>query len=131
MSKKMRKGRNLSSRARKRSDRAQDRAEEIADRTQTKVAKSKGQARVIQSRRKNWEDINKEVPQAAANKFAGLADEDDSAGDDGNDGKPAANAVKRSAFELDDEMGDAAPGPAADYIPLPEAVNEDDHDGIL
>ncbi|KAJ8125203.1 hypothetical protein O1611_g8437 [Lasiodiplodia mahajangana] len=58
VSKKQKKGRALSSKARKRHEKAQDRAAAIMERTEKKVALSKGQSRTIQSRRKAWEEIN-------------------------------------------------------------------------
>ncbi|KAK3945010.1 Alb1-domain-containing protein [Diplogelasinospora grovesii] len=51
----------LSSKARKRQEKSMDRAEAIMDRTALKVQKSKGHAKVIQIRRKPWEEINKHV----------------------------------------------------------------------
>ncbi|KAM7201726.1 Alb1 domain containing protein [Naviculisporaceae sp. PSN 640] len=52
---------NLSSKARRRQEKSMDRAEAVMDRTAKKVEKSKGQAKVIYSRRKTWEEINSEV----------------------------------------------------------------------
>lgn len=38
-----------------------ERAEAVAERTALKVQKSKGQARVIQSRKKTWDELNREI----------------------------------------------------------------------
>ncbi|KAK3899930.1 Alb1-domain-containing protein [Staphylotrichum tortipilum] len=63
VSKKAKSGRKavLSSRARRRQEKSMDRAEAIMDRTAVKVQKSKGHARVIHSRRKTWDEVNKEA----------------------------------------------------------------------
>lgn len=55
---------NLSSKARRRQAKSMDRAEAIMDRTAKKVEKSKGQAKVIYSRRKTWEEVNTEVSES-------------------------------------------------------------------
>ncbi|KAI1404529.1 Alb1-domain-containing protein [Hypoxylon fuscum] len=62
VSKKTNKGRNMSTKARKRHEKDQDRGAAILERTEKKMAKSKGQARTIQSRRKAWDDINTHIP---------------------------------------------------------------------
>ncbi|KAK4042923.1 Alb1-domain-containing protein [Parachaetomium inaequale] len=51
----------LSTRARRRQERSMDRAEAIMDRTAVKVQKSKGHAKVIFSRRKTWDEVNREA----------------------------------------------------------------------
>ncbi|KAK4193065.1 Alb1-domain-containing protein [Podospora australis] len=51
----------LSAKARKRQEKSMDKAEAIMERTQTKVQKSKASAKVIDVRRKPWEQINDEV----------------------------------------------------------------------
>jgi len=63
VSKKAKSGRKavLSSRARRRQEKSMDRAEAIMDRTAVKVQRSKGHARVIHSRKKTWDEVNKEV----------------------------------------------------------------------
>ncbi|KAI2623370.1 Alb1-domain-containing protein [Hypoxylon sp. NC1633] len=62
VSKKARKGRNMSSRARKRFEKGQDHASAVMERTEQKIAKSKGQAQIAQTRRKAWDEINKQMP---------------------------------------------------------------------
>ncbi|KAK7751680.1 hypothetical protein SLS62_006341 [Diatrype stigma] len=125
ISKKSKKGRNLSSKARRRQERAQDHAAAIMERTQVKVARSKGQARNIQFRSKAWDDINEQIPQNSK-KSEKSQDED---GDEDED----------DDWELDEEMGEAevkSKGPQenaavkADNAPLPRTMDEDD-DGIL
>ncbi|KXX81758.1 hypothetical protein MMYC01_200691 [Madurella mycetomatis] len=51
----------MSSKARRRHEKSMGRAEAIVDRTAVKVQKSKGHARAIGSRKRAWEEINKEV----------------------------------------------------------------------
>ncbi|KAI1432661.1 Alb1-domain-containing protein [Xylaria sp. CBS 124048] len=62
VSKKQKKGRTLSSKARKRQEKAQDRAVAILERTEKKLDQSKDQSRTIQKRRRVWEDINRGIP---------------------------------------------------------------------
>ncbi|KAK4151317.1 Alb1-domain-containing protein [Chaetomidium leptoderma] len=47
--------------ARKRQERSMDRAEAIMDRTALKVQKSKVSAKVIESRKKTWDEVNREA----------------------------------------------------------------------
>lgn len=63
MTKKAKSGRKavLSTKARRRQEKSADRAEAIMDRTSVKVQKSKGHAKVIDSRKKTWDQINKEA----------------------------------------------------------------------
>jgi hypothetical protein len=51
----------LSSKARRRQEKSLGRAEAVMERTALKVQKSKGHAKVINSRKKTWEEINREV----------------------------------------------------------------------
>ncbi|AEO62792.1 uncharacterized protein THITE_2107393 [Thermothielavioides terrestris NRRL 8126] len=51
----------LSSRARRRQEKSMDRAEAVMERTALKVQKSKDHAKVIHSRKKTWDEINREV----------------------------------------------------------------------
>ncbi|KAK7966101.1 uncharacterized protein PG986_000378 [Apiospora aurea] len=120
VSKKAQKARPLSSKAAKRREEAQDRAMAIMERTQKKVATSKGRARTIQTRRKTWDEINKEVPKD--NPFAGLEDEAEDDDDEADAKVP----------ELDDEMGDAAAADAKTVAPPAEETDDMvDDDGIL
>ncbi|KAI1076314.1 Alb1-domain-containing protein [Whalleya microplaca] len=121
VSKKTKKGRNMSSKARRRHEKAQDRAAEIMERKEKKVARSKGQARTIYSRRKTWDEINNQIP---GSKRTSTQDGDD---------EPDEEEVS----EFDDEMDEVPdqkvpPGvtTAADEVPLQPAVDDDD-DGIL
>ncbi|KAI2641905.1 Alb1-domain-containing protein [Hypomontagnella submonticulosa] len=120
VSKKTRKGRNQSFKAKRRHERGQDRAAAIMERTERKIAKSKGQARTTQTRAKSWDEINNQIP---ATKKQSQPEEDDE-----DDQEPS---------ELDDEMGDMpvddsakAPGATGD-VPVQEAIEDDQDDGIL
>ncbi|KAI5924252.1 Alb1-domain-containing protein [Camillea tinctor] len=129
VSKKSKKGRNMSSKARRRHEKGQDRAVAIMERTQTKVAKSKGQARSIQSRAKSWDEINKHIPTTNQKLTDYNSDEEEG----------------QEESELDDEMNEAPEAkqagvpsaPPADVaatitgtVPILSEIDED-HDGIL
>ncbi|RYP69076.1 hypothetical protein DL771_006307 [Monosporascus sp. 5C6A] len=118
VSKKAKKARNLSFKARRRQEKAQDRAAAVIERTELKVAKSKGQARTMQTRRKAWDDINVQIPQSKKK-----SDKDrDAEEEDGVGGS-----------QLDDEMGEAEAGrekPQGNSAIEPPTMDED-HDGIL
>ncbi|KAI0024411.1 Alb1-domain-containing protein [Xylariomycetidae sp. FL0641] len=122
ISKKQKKPRNMSSKARKRHEKDQDRAAAIMERTQTKVAKSKGQARNIQSRRKTWDEINQQVP---VEKKEG-------------DSKVTVEEGSGDESSLDDEMEEAETNrqqgktatAAVETAPAPTSMDED-NDGIL
>lgn len=93
----------------------------IMERTQKKVATSKGRARTIQTRRKTWDEINKEVP--TDNPFAGLVNEAD---EDDSDDEAGAKVP-----ELDDEMGDDVVTANVKAAPVDETSDMIDDDGIL
>ena len=94
----------MSFKAGRRHEKAQDRAAAVMERTELKVVRSKGQARVIHSRRKAWEDVNEEIPQSNTNttKKSETNQQSEVVGDEGG------------VSELDDEMGEAAGGGAGD-----------------
>ncbi|KAL2135064.1 hypothetical protein VTI74DRAFT_9880 [Chaetomium olivicolor] len=108
----------LSSKARRRQEKSMDRAEAVMDRTALKVQKSKGHAKVINSRKKTWDEINKEVfgaeEQPKLSKKAKAKLEED-----------AMVAAFYADEDGDAEMGGAdeigeAPGAAA-AVPVPSA----------
>ncbi|KAI1464616.1 Alb1-domain-containing protein [Daldinia caldariorum] len=114
VSKKAKKGRNMSSKARRRHEKEQDRAANIMERTEKKIAKSKGQARAIQSRSKAWDEINNQIPT--------------------NKSEPQREVDNREdeVSEFDEEMDDAQSGEvqngatSADKVPLQEVEDEDE-----
>ncbi|KAI3323291.1 hypothetical protein HD806DRAFT_107451 [Xylariaceae sp. AK1471] len=119
VTKKQKKGRTLSTRARKRHEKAQDRAAIIMERTEKKVTLSKDQSRTIQSRRKVWDAVNQEIPLIKAQAMGKVhRDEDDT-----------------DELELDDDMGevvDEGDAAKAESKPAPETtMDQDDEDGIL
>ena len=133
VSKKAKKGRNLSTKARRRQERAQDRAAAVMERTELKVARSKGHARTIQTRRKTWEDINDQIPlnTTTTTKFEALrgAEED---GDENENQEENGQEANSGVPELDDEMGDAG-GEAGVQAkaephsnPAPETMEDDE-----
>ncbi|KAI8956806.1 Alb1-domain-containing protein [Daldinia sp. FL1419] len=113
VSKKTKKSRNLSSKARRRHEKGQDRAANIMEKTERKIAKSKGQARTIQTRRKAWDEINNQIP---ANN---------------SESREEANGKENEASESDEEMDDAEldkvhhDTTSIDKVPLQEVEDED------
>ena len=107
----------LSSKARRRHEKGADRAEAIMDRTAQKIAKSKGQARAIKSRRKTWDEINQEIPpQPTATR---ATKDQEGAEDDESD-------VADAHISTDDEMAAVDGGDAPPVQGAP-----DDEDEIL
>ena len=129
VSKKAKKGRNLSTKARQRQERAQDRAAAVMERTELKVSRSKGHARTVQTRRKAWEDINGQIPQTTASITKAEAGRDAERSGDEEEHKSEPGVP-----ELDDEMGEAEGEVGAKTVaaeqhsnsPTPPQVLEDD-----
>lgn len=71
----------LSHKARLRQERNLERAEAVAERTALKVQRSKGQARVIQARKKTWDELNREILGREAAAAAAKKDSKDPEGD--------------------------------------------------
>ncbi|CAJ2508041.1 Uu.00g092270.m01.CDS01 [Anthostomella pinea] len=118
VSKKQKKGRQLTSKALRRQEKDQERAAAILERTQQKVAKSKDQSRVIQSRSKTWDEVNQQIP-------AGKSD-------------PKQNTVGEEEWEdqgeseFDEEMGEADGGKPQEKTDVAVATSMDaDDDAIL
>ncbi|KAI1810950.1 hypothetical protein GGS20DRAFT_144237 [Poronia punctata] len=124
VTKKQKRGKALSSKARKRQEKAQDRAAAVMERTEKKIAISKGQSRTIQSRRKVWDEVNQQIPlvQLGAQGKINLEEEESS-----------------EESEFDREMGDVEESagqpsnPTKKHMdPVPETgMVQDDDDGIL
>ncbi|KAI0883312.1 Alb1-domain-containing protein [Annulohypoxylon maeteangense] len=122
VTKKTKKSRNISFKARRRYEKGQDRAAAVMDRTEQKITKSKGQARTIQTRRKTWDEVNNQIPTMKKSQ-AEVEEEDD-----------------QGASELDDGMDDAQieetpqNTSAIDTNPIQEnreAMEEEQDDEIL
>ncbi|WZH42972.1 Alb1-domain-containing protein [Fusarium acuminatum] len=120
VTKKTKRGRNLSTRARKRQEKGLEMAEAIAERTKTKVEKSKGRGKNIQQRSKNWDDINK------------AAEEDEEVQE--SDGDEEVKKTEHK-WEMDEEMNGAdETTPTTDVKPAPDAAPlpaDEDGDEIL
>lgn len=117
VNKKQKSGRKLSSRARRRAELNQDKAVAISERTENKIAKSKGSSRNIQTRRKDWDEINKMVPQPE--KSNGKPEDNDEEDDKAQAAVPV----------LDDEMDEAeeaTPVATAAGDSVQAAMDEDD-----
>ncbi|KAH8664130.1 Alb1-domain-containing protein [Xylariales sp. PMI_506] len=117
VTKKSKRGRNQSFKAKRRAEKNQDKAFSIMERTENKIAKSKTSSRNVQTRRKTWDEINKSIPQ------------DKKLGDHDEDGEEEEEEVS----ELDDEM-DEAENVTTTAVAVPSAMNQDhdvDDDGIL
>jgi hypothetical protein len=112
VTKKSKRGRNLSSRARRRAEKDQDKAVAVLERKEKKIAKSKGSSRNIQFRRKAWEEINKTLP--LDKQMPGEAEDDDD---------------EEEVSEFDDEMDEAdetrAAVAEAAKVPLPPVMDKD------
>ncbi|KAI2465675.1 Alb1-domain-containing protein [Annulohypoxylon bovei var. microspora] len=120
VTKKTRKSRNMSTKARKRYEKGQDRATAVMDRRETKITKSKGQSRTIQTRRKTWDDINNQIPATTKKTQAEVDGEDD-------------QEVSEWEDEMDDAQIEEAPEStsAIDKPPIqegPEAMEEEQND---
>ncbi|KAH6649025.1 Alb1-domain-containing protein [Truncatella angustata] len=95
ISKKQKNGRNMSSRAKKRAEEKQDKAAAIMERTENKIEKSKNSAKTVLTRRKNWEDINKDVP-LDKNPFANLGDDDEDEEEEEEEESEADDEIKQA-----------------------------------
>ncbi|KAI0197059.1 Alb1-domain-containing protein [Xylaria flabelliformis] len=128
VSKKQKKGRAMSSRARKRQEKAQDRAAAVMERTEKKAALSKDSSRTIQTRRKVWDEINQDISSKSSNKTR-TAPPKPTASHDEDDGTEES--------ELDEEMGEAGgehgrrqQGDIEHVDATETRIDQDDQDGI-
>lgn len=104
----------MTAKARKRQQRGMEMAEAVMDRTSKKMAVSKGRARTVQQRAKDWKDINKVLVVE---------------GDDDDDEETEAKQSKKvpeEEWETDEEM-DAEEAKESSAAP----VLDDDLDEIL
>ncbi|KAL2019984.1 hypothetical protein VTK56DRAFT_8984 [Thermocarpiscus australiensis] len=121
----------MSSKARRRREKSMDRAEAIMERTAVKVQKSKGHAKVIHSRKKAWEEINREVFEQEgrpklSKKAKAKAEEDAMvaafyADDDGDEQMAGADDVDG---KQGDDRGAAPVQPAP--VPLPPPLGDEE-----
>lgn len=90
-------------------------AEAFLDRTSKKLEKSLGKSRVVQSRAKRWDDVNKAAQESKSNAFEALRQVIDEGGE-----------AKGGEWETDDEMdGDEGAEGAESAVPV---LNNDDDD---
>jgi hypothetical protein len=87
-------------------------AEAVAERTAVKVQKSKASARVIESRKKTWDEINKDPVIKSKGAFAALAEKSDESDED---------------MDEDEEVQDAP----VRVVPTPAVQNLHEQDEIL
>lgn len=125
----------LSAKARRRQERGLDMAAAVTDRTAQKVQRSKSNARVIQSRSKEWTEINRVAGRAVGGKkeqqgmFGALADESDEDEDaDADSGDEAVRAFYADdADNLDSAMEETTAGQAVlASVPLESLANAED-----
>lgn len=101
-------------------------AEAFVERKNKKLEKSLGKAKVVQSRAKKWDDINKDAEQTRSNAFEvlRLATGEAVGGDDDKEGE-----TKMGEWETDDEEVDGETGAGsepASAAPAAPVVDEDD-----
>ncbi|KAK1760754.1 Alb1-domain-containing protein [Echria macrotheca] len=125
VSKKSKRKTAMSSKARKRHERSMDKAEAVMDRTATKVQRSKGSLKVIQARKRTWDEINKDTAEVVAKKKR-----------KGPDTTAEDEAVAKFYDDDDEEMVEASsPVRPSDAQPVPEATAppalDEDEDEIL
>ncbi|KAI8622976.1 Alb1-domain-containing protein [Xylariaceae sp. FL1651] len=123
VSKRQKKGRAMSSKARKRHEKAQDRAAAVMERTMKKVAQSKDQSRNMISRKGVWEQINQKIPLNKAESRKKV-DSDDNLNDSEFDDE--MNEVEEERGSQPDDADNVDMRPAAETV-----VNHNDEDGIL
>ena len=112
----------MSTKARKRQEKQLDRAEAVMDRTAKKIERSRGQMKIINSRKKTWDDVNKHIP-GKPTKGAEILDHDE-------------HDKAALAWETDEEMDGAdettlsapvtEPVVEAAQVPLPAAEGFED-----
>lgn len=122
VSKKQKPGRAQSFRAKKRAERDQDKAIAIIERTETKVEKSRGSSRNIQTRAKAWDHVNKAAVHST-NAFAGL-NEDDDDDDDVEDWEDQNSELDNGM----NETGAAVPQGEVGKVPLQALAVDGAHD---
>lgn len=106
----------MTAKARKRQQRGMEMAEAVMDRTSKKMAVSKGRARTVQQRAKDWKDINKVL----------VVEGDDDDEQDETEAKQSKR-VPEEEWETDEEMDAAEEAKESTAAP----VLDDDLDEIL
>jgi hypothetical protein len=112
------KRRQMSSKARKRHEKGIEMAEAVTERTGEKIKRSIGRERNVKERAKAWDAVNKAAEAEAAEAKQIEGDEEDEEDED-----------KKSGWETDEEVADAAP--EAKTATQPATDIDDDGDEIL
>ncbi|EGR49651.1 uncharacterized protein TRIREDRAFT_106641 [Trichoderma reesei QM6a] len=125
VTKKSKRGRQLSARGRRRQEKGLEMAEAFVERTSKKLEKSIGKAKVVQARAKKWDDINKAAEESRSNAFEVLRmatgeDDDDKEGE-----------TKMEEWETEDEMDGETVGAAATEVAAPAAPVLDEDDDVI
>ncbi|GAP89082.1 putative microfibril-associated protein [Rosellinia necatrix] len=130
ISKRQKKGRALSSKARKRHEKAQDRAAAILERTEKKVVLSKDQSRTLQSRRRAWDEINQQIPpNKSKTESRVITPRDEDSTEEVSD---FDDAVAEMEDERESQQDDADPAGVMKSTTENTAMGQDDDDdGIL
>ncbi|EHK42187.1 hypothetical protein TRIATDRAFT_126865 [Trichoderma atroviride IMI 206040] len=122
VTKKVRRGRAVSAKGRRRQEKGLEMAEAVVERMSKKLEKSFSKARVVQTRAKKWDDINKDVLKSKENAFAVLMQDGDE------------EDKEEREWETDEEMDgeNAVKSAAAAVQPTAAApMLDDDDDEIL
>ncbi|KAM0522969.1 hypothetical protein ACHAPE_001458 [Trichoderma viride] len=120
VTKKVRRGRAVSAKGRRRQEKGLEMAEAIVERTSKKLEKSFSKARVVHTRAKKWDDVNKDALKSKENAFAALMQDGDE---------------EDKEWETDEEMDGenavkgAAAAPVQPTVAAP--MLDDDNDEIL
>ncbi|UZP46603.1 hypothetical protein NXS19_014415 [Fusarium pseudograminearum] len=108
----------MSAKARQRHEKGLEMAAAVAERTQNKIEKSKGRSRNIQTRAKNWEEINRAAEEA--DKARDIANEE-AKKDEGDEDMDGADEKTLTAPVTDDSAA----------IPTNSVQADEDGDEIL
>lgn len=94
-----------------------DRAEAVMDKTEKKVLKSKGKARTVQDRAKNWDELNKKMLAEAEKEEALALEKENWVDEDGSEGMEDVEA---------EDTAEPMAEVVAETVPLPNPVEEDE-----
>ena len=109
----------ISSRARKRRERAVNRAEAVLEKTILKVERSRGQVKTLQSRRKDWDQINKIRPAKSLTLLDVIKDQD-------RVDKPVAATIDDLDDEMSSEEKEILEEPRQTIVAAPPTIKKED-----
>jgi hypothetical protein len=116
----------LSTKAKRRQEKGLDRAEAVMDKKETKIEKSRGKARTVQERAKNWDDLNRKMLAKKAMDEALALEKENEIWED-----EEAESIQED-IEVEDAPTDALAADAvaaevlAQSIPLPEPMEDEE-----